>query len=262
MTLPSEIDWLKANSDMRGLPSHRQDKSGERCFRFSKKLAPINSIYPTCSSGHVPLETALNLLLYIEREEDYYPWFTMYEKTSSIIKNFSSNSYYREFTDVIDKVMMPYLNKLGWDDSGDSKTREIRILLTSLAAEMGFKEQIGWMMTAYWKIFGSSKKAHPLLEKHVYKYAVRYGGQEVWNHVMSIFTSTNASTSESELFLKALTYSTNHSNINRLLERSLNDDFMQVTQFLVLLKLIGEEPSTNKLGWLFVKTKWKEIVKK
>ncbi|ESN97940.1 hypothetical protein HELRODRAFT_177605 [Helobdella robusta] len=161
----------------------------------------------------------LELCLYMEKEEDFPPWSMMLNSISSILDLFSSNPHYDKLKEFLKKIMSPMLTKLGLNDEGTVDRKDLRYEVKALAVKLGFQEYVDWVKNSFKKAVNGTKLIveHELL---VYRYAVRYGGDEEWKYVMDMALRPNASFTQKHLGLEALGYTTDRVKMKKWVLRS------------------------------------------
>ncbi|ESN95738.1 hypothetical protein HELRODRAFT_193509 [Helobdella robusta] len=130
----------------------------------------------------------------------------------------------------------------------------IRNELLPLAFDLGFPEYVKWARDSFQKVKNGSLVLTPNQEPIVLKYAVRYGGEEEWNHVMNLLKTSQ---SRRTVILEALTFTNESSKFNGLLETALSKP--SPGDLHLILRSLKNSPNMAQLQWSFIKNNWSRM---
>ncbi|ESN97951.1 hypothetical protein HELRODRAFT_85035 [Helobdella robusta] len=265
--LPQNVTWLKANSKMSGFYRVNYDDNGWRDLIKQLKLnhsvfTPIDrgnllsDAFFLVRSGHVKLEVALELSLYMEKEESNNPWSMMLNSVRPIYNLLSSNFHYSKFKRYMQKIMTPRLKKLGFNNDGNGNLKATKIGMMTFALELGFQEYVDWAKNSFKKIVNGTKLAQltPDQESMVYKFAVRYGGDEEWNYIMDLALHPNTSIFQKNSLLEALAYTNDDLKFRKFLP--LNETAVEPEGYASILYAIRFNPAHGETQWSFLRANW------
>lgn len=264
--LESDVVWIKANHNTSGVYRVHYDEAGweaiirqlkhdHTVFTPADRANLLSDAFELARSGHLNITTALDMSTYLVNETSYNPWNIMKDCLDEVIDLFDGHPQHALLRNYLEKLATPVLNSLGWEDTGDHVTKLMRSYLLGLAVNQGFKEYVvrareefrGWMK--------SGKKLSPNLKFLVLMGGVKYGGEEEWQFVWDEVIRTNNPSQRMKL-LQALAASTDIVKINRLLEASLNESFVRISECPGVLSAVGMQSSGQILLWRFVRNNW------
>ena len=159
--------------------------------------------------------TALNLTLYLSKEQHFVPW-SIADRVLGFFQKILTTQYKDHFRSYIKLLTKQQFERLKWDDICDDNTKLFRQIIIELACFNDNKKCLEKASQEFdkWK---NGQKLKPNLKGIVLKYGIRQNkdSHENWEFILKKYNQSN-SNDEKLAYLNALANTKNETLIKRL----------------------------------------------
>lgn len=98
----------------------------------------ISDIFSIVQANKLPSHKSFEFIKYLSNENDYLPWYSLFQKLNFIFDMLESTEVYANFRVFMLKLVEPLYTKLSWrDQSTDSwLLRKLRTIIIKLACHL------------------------------------------------------------------------------------------------------------------------------
>jgi len=261
--------FYRVNYDEQGWKDiTKQLKKDHKVFDVKDRAGMINDAFALAQAGRITYATAMDLLLYIENEEDYLPWRAASDAVSYIPDILTSTrpamGYYKSF---MKRMVEKIYNKVGFVMSdGDHLKTYLRGVVLGLACSSSGKVSTDCQNEAVkmFKNYMANPKdpanlVPPNLRSLVYYYGILRGGKEEWDFLFGIYTK-NQIASEKTKLLYGLSAIQEAWMIDRYLSYGLNETIVKSQDASYVFSYVANyNPIGRYHAFNFIEKNWNII---
>ncbi|XP_030856224.1 aminopeptidase N isoform X2 [Strongylocentrotus purpuratus] len=277
-------DWYLANIQQFGF--FRVNYDDENWARLSQQLVQQHEVFPNenraqlindafslARVGRVDYPIALNLTLYMDKENDYIPWEAALGVISYITDMFSRYSGYGPLERYMRKQIDTLYNNLGWmddpvNDAHLTQYNRINAIGTSCRyRNQDCLDQASDLYHEYMEMDVNNtanlpdydiNPITPNLKTTVYCYGIQEGGQEEWDFGWKKFGDTNDAAEQTK-WLYALSCSQSPWILSRYLDYSLDQTYLRKQDSSYVIRYVSQNYIGRSLAWDFLRNEWDTV---
>ncbi|XP_047146431.1 glutamyl aminopeptidase isoform X1 [Hydra vulgaris] len=261
---------IKGNSHQKGFYRVNYDRMGwekiieilkenHTVFDVKDRAGLISDVFAFADSGCLNYWTALDLIDYIDKDNDYLPWAALDEATLTLRKLLSFNEQIsKRFKDFLLKKTSPLFEKYGFRKEENFNKRNLQVLIVSLACESGHPACLknASMLFNMWMNQPNQNPISPDFRDTVYYYGVQNGYEKEWNFLYDRYLHTNTPSETSKL-LHGMAGSKQLWLIDRYLLKSLNNTIVKDQDFGYVINYVANSNAVGQyLSFSFIKEHW------
>eukprot|EP00794_Sanderia_malayensis_P006949 gene6949-7729_t len=228
-------------------------------FSILDRSSLLKDVFTLAEEGVLPSAVAMNMTVYLPKEEDWIPWQYVKYFISNMIMRLPRRSKTRQLLLQYNaNITKPLLEKYGWDEIKDGSLKENFLQETAVTAAMnaGDKQAVDMAKRLFRNWMVNQTRIQPNIAKVVLFYGVRNGGKEEWNRVFTMFSYEVRKTEKAAL-MGALGASKDSWTLTRLLQLSTYSRHIYIVHALQVVAASGE--NGRNIAWNFVKRKWQTL---
>nr|AMO02529.1 aminopeptidase N5 [Tityus serrulatus] len=268
--LPENYNWLKLNVNQTGFYRVMYDNE------MWKSLIGIlqtshTDLYPADRSnllddaltlariGSLKSDLALNLTLYLLKEQDYVPWETALLHFDTLDALMLESPGHLLFQNYMQMLLKPIVKAVRWENEKLHLRNKLRLLVLSASVKYGDSETIEEAKKIFYSLMKKGKKVQPDLRSVVYTVGVKFGTQEEWDFCWKKYQESQIP-SEKRLLLNALGNTRDIWQLSQYLNYSLNRDKIRPQDTISVLATVSHNPAGRLLAWRFVRENWATLL--
>ncbi|XP_049864292.1 endoplasmic reticulum aminopeptidase 1-like isoform X3 [Schistocerca gregaria] len=264
--VPSDVEWIKVNVNQSGFYRVMYEESmwmsiittlheNHTVFSPADRANLIDDAFTLCRAGVLNASIALELSLYLLKEQDYVPWAAALEHFQSWSKRLSETTAYKLFLEYLKHLLGPVTRYVGWEDSGPHLQKLMRSDVLASAILCDVKETVKEATAKFRDWMNNGTHIPPNLREVVYVAGIKYGGVKEWQYCWHKYNSTGVP-SERKLLLKALGVASDPWILQRFLIQSLDRNLVRPQDIKVVLAVVAANPEGRLLAWRHLKAHW------
>ncbi|XP_067138103.1 endoplasmic reticulum aminopeptidase 1-like [Centruroides vittatus] len=268
--LSGNYNWLKLNVNQTGFYRVMYDnemwkslirilQTNHMVFYPADRSNLLDDALTLARVGTLKSDLALNLTLYLLKEQDYVPWNTALLHFGNLNALLFESSGHLLFQNYIQKLLKPVVKTINWENEEQHLRKKLSSLILYVAAEYGDSEIIEEAKKRFYNWMKNDVRVNPDLRNVVYMVGVKFGTQEEWNFCWKKFQESQIP-SEQRLLLNALASSNDIWQLSQYLNYSLNKDMIRPQDTIYVLSRISHNPVGRLLTWRFVRENWSKIL--
>lgn len=275
LILPEAVDWIKFNVGMNGyyIVHYEGDgwdsltgllKGAHTTVSSNDRASLINNAFQLVSIGRLPIEKALDLILYLKNETEIMPVFQGLNELIPMYKLMEKrdmNEVETQFKGFLLKLLRGLIDKQKWADEGSVSERMLRSQLLLLACVRKYQPCVQRAEGYFTEWKESNGKLSLPIDVTLAVFAVGAQSTEGWDFLYSKYQSSLSSTEKSQIEF-ALSTSQDQEKLQWLLDQSFKGDIIKTQEFPHILTLIGRNRVGYPLAWKFLRENWNKIVQK
>ncbi|TSM28089.1 Endoplasmic reticulum aminopeptidase 1 [Bagarius yarrelli] len=273
--LPTEVEWIKFNVDMRGYYVVHYEAQGwellikqlqhdHTVFSGNDRASLIHDIFQLVKMGKVPLDKALSLSLYLKNEteimavtqgfSELVPLYKLMEKRNMTALEHQLKAY-------LVNLFQGLIDTQTWNDEGSVSERILRNYLLLFACVRRYAPCVSIAQDLFlkWKESGGEIRLPADIRLVVYTEGAQT--EEGWDLLMEMYRHTVYPSEKSQI-KAALSYSPLAHKLEWLMDQGLKGDVVKTHELPSLVISVSKNPNAYKLAWNFLRTNWNELVKK
>uniref|UniRef100_A0A8C5B8G9 Aminopeptidase n=1 Tax=Gadus morhua TaxID=8049 RepID=A0A8C5B8G9_GADMO len=273
--LEEEVDWVKFNVDMSGYYMvHYQGQGWSGLTRLlqtnhtalssSDRASLINNVFQLVSVGKVPLDTALELSLYLSREmetlavtqglSELVPIYKLMEKRDMKTLENQMKGY-------IVELLQTLIDQQTWSDSGSVSERVLRSYLLLFACVRNHAPCVEKASRLFhsWKALDGNMSLPSDISLCVFAIGART--PEGWDFLYEMY-GRSPDTSVKSRIKTALSISPLTDKLHILLEESFRGEVLKTQDLPHVVIAVSKNPHGYKLAWDFLRANWPALIKK
>ncbi|KAG9487986.1 hypothetical protein GDO78_007666 [Eleutherodactylus coqui] len=274
LVLSEEVEWIKFNVGMNGYYMvHYEDEGWDALIKLLKenhtaissndRASLIHNAFQLVSIGHLPIDKALSLTMYMTREDRIMPVFQGMDELITVYKLMEK----RDMKEIEERMKAYILNLLHnlidaqtWTDDGSVSERMLRSSLLLFACFRKYQPCVE-KAQKYFNSWKESNGSLSLPRDVVFAvYAVGAQTAEGWDYLFEKYKT--ATTSEMDLIQYALTVTQDQDKLQWLMEETLKGDLIKTQELPQIVVSVGRNRVGHMLAWNFLKTNWHQLIKK
>ncbi|XP_069565580.1 endoplasmic reticulum aminopeptidase 2 [Brachyistius frenatus] len=270
-----EASWVKLNSDMTGYyVVHYEDggwdvmtkllRENHTALSYKDRTHLIHNAFQLVTAGHLPLNKALDLIGYLQRETHTVPllqglgylesFYQIIEKRNELDLTHNLAMYILQFFRAV-------IDQQTWSDSGSVSERRLRSDILSLACHLDDPLCLERARQHFKDWLQSNGTVN--LPTDVAETVYSEGAQDDHGWAALLHTyKISLSGAQKHKILFALTRSRDTNKLQRLLELGLEGKVIRSQDLSTLILMVARNPRGHHLVWNFVKKNWDTLVQK
>lgn len=260
-----QYGFFRVNYDQQGWKNIKNVLMNDHTkFDATDRAGILSDAFALASSGKLTYETALDLLSYIDKEEEYLPWKAASGSISYIpsvlTRTKPALSLYSKY--MLKKVSALYA-KYNFTTQANQKhmDRYLQVLIVSLACANGHKGCLTQASDLFKKFIDSkgTKAIHADFRSMVYYYGVLNGGEKEWNFLYQRYLNNKIATEKTKL-MYGMSAIQEPWMINRYLQMGLNESIVKSQDASYVFSYVSNSNSNGRyMAWNFLKENWSQI---
>ncbi|GAB1605730.1 aminopeptidase N-like, partial [Argonauta hians] len=214
----------------------------------------IDDAWSLARAGMLDIKIALGTLEYLNKEEEWIPWFAASNHLYYVKNMLSRTGAYRDLALFMQRLVTVHYYRIGWDNSGTEHTETfMRQQIISIACHYNVKgcTEEATRQFHLWMEQPDHNEIDPNLRKIVYCTALRHGGATEWDFAYEQYKKSNIA-SEKQNLLVAMSCSQEPWILSRFLERTLDSKEIRRQDALSPFFDVSRNPIGQMLVWDFV----------
>ncbi|KAL2092099.1 hypothetical protein ACEWY4_011897 [Coilia grayii] len=275
LDLDENVDWVKFNSDMNGYYIvHYEGDGWERlsavlrnnftALTHKDRANLIHNAFQLVTAGQLSLNTALNLITYLQSETHNVPLIQglgYLETFYRMVEKRGLSDVTQNVKDFILQFFQGVIDRQTWSDRGSISDRRLRSEVLSLACDLGYPPCLKTAKQFFsdWRTSNGTVS----LPGDVTETVFSIGAQEPegWDFLLGRYT-TCMSEAQKEKILSALATSQDPTKLIRLLYLGMEGQIIKNMELPSLIYGVARNPKGTVLAWNFVKNNWDKLVEK
>ncbi|XP_063051183.1 endoplasmic reticulum aminopeptidase 2 isoform X2 [Engraulis encrasicolus] len=275
LDLDESVEWVKFNSDMNGYYIvHYEGDGWERLSRLLKhnltaltykdRANLIHNAFQLVTAGQLSLNTALDLITYLQSETHNVPLLEglgYLETSYKMVEKRGLSEVTQNVKDFILLFFRGLIDRQEWSDEGSISDRRLRSEVLSMACDLAYSPCLERAKCFFndWKTSNGTLS----LPGDVTETVFSIGAQEPegWDFLLEKYT-TSMSEAQKEKILSALTTSQDPTKLIRLLYLGMEGQIIKTVVLPSLIYTVARNPKGTVLAWNFVKNNWDKLVEK
>ncbi|KAJ6668826.1 hypothetical protein lerEdw1_012312 [Lerista edwardsae] len=234
--------------------------NGHENFSLADRAGFLEDAFSLARAGLLNYTYALNLIRYLEKEEDYIPWHRAVAAVSYIGDMLKDDSIlYPKFQEYFRSLVKPIASHLGWRNDGGHITSLLRVTVQEFACSMGDPDALSNALSLFndW-LNGISPDVN--LRLVVYRYGMENSNSEqAWDYMFEQYQHTTLA-QEKEKLLYGLASVKNVTLLDRYLKRISNTSLIKSQDVFTVLRYISYNSYGKTMAWDWVRLNWEYLV--
>ncbi|XP_064498627.1 leucyl-cystinyl aminopeptidase isoform X1 [Pseudopipra pipra] len=272
--LPEEVEWIKFNVDMNGyyMVHYAEDwktlidllKQNHTALSPKDRANLINNIFSLAGLGRESLETAFELIDYLNKENSTAPLTQALFQLSHIYNLLDKKGEQHLAARVmhrIEHLLGDKIDQQHWTDDGTLSERELRSTLLAFACTHDIRN----CRTTAMEMFEGWMKSNGTvsLPSDVMKtiYTVGAKTSDGWEFLLNMYSSS-VSEAEKSKMIEALASTEDVRKLIWLMQNSLEGEVIRSQELSHIIVTISQSLPGYLLAWDFVKENWEKLTQK
>ncbi|XP_022081852.1 aminopeptidase Ey-like isoform X2 [Acanthaster planci] len=162
------------------------------------RSALIYDAFNLARVGELSQTIALDLTSYLDKEQDFAPWFLVKQSLDYVSENLALENANENFMEYVRNKVTPAYEYIGWDDKGGYDAKLARVEIIGVACKFGNQDCVSrasrlyadWMMTNKTNTMIDSR-----LQEIIFCTAIAAGGQREWDAAYTAYTDPDVESS-------------------------------------------------------------------
>ncbi|XP_022081849.1 putative aminopeptidase-2 isoform X2 [Acanthaster planci] len=262
-------NWLLVNVNERGFYSVNYDErnwallsaqlqTNHMAISIPSRSALIYDAFNLARAGDLSQTKALDLTSYLDKEQDYVPWYTVDRVMDYIGDNLALEDANEDFIEYMRKKVTPMYNYVGWNDEEDHLKRLSRSRAISMACGYGNTDCINKAkeMYANWMDNTTNTVIEANLQSTVFCTAISEGGQSEWDAAFAAYTDSTTISSLKDVLESAMACSKDKAVLQMYLSKVLDTALIRSQDGQSVVSAVASNPAGRALAWNFFVENW------
>lgn len=263
--------WVKGNYGMYGYYRVNYDERNWRAlikqlmdnhtvFSATDRAGLIDDVCYLGRAGKVPQTLALDMTMYLRKEEDYLPWSAALDCLNYIGKRLQSKPIYDKLKKYTVSLLENIVAKLGWKDTGLQLDIYLRELVLNQALAFGHTPTVLNGKSQFENWMYHHKNISVNLKKVIYRAGVQYYGDHEWDYIWEKYLKAEVP-SEKEKLLVTLCRTQDANHLMRLLDEAVKGENIRHQDLSTVIDVVSINANGQILAWRFLQRNWKNLLK-
>ncbi|KAM4834249.1 glutamyl aminopeptidase [Thomomys bottae] len=264
--------FFKINPDHIGY--YRVNYEGETWFQIATKLASnhkefsaadraslIDDAFALARAQIIDYKLALNLTLYLQKEEDFLPWQRVISAVTYIITMFEDDrEIYPNIEEYFRSQVKPIADSLTWEDTGSHITKLLRASVLGFACKMGDTDALNNASQLFQSWIAGNGRIPVNLRLLAYRYGMQTSGNEIsWNYTLAQYQETSLA-QEKEKLLYGLASVKDVTLLARYLELLKDPNIIKSQDVFTVIRYISYNSYGKTMAWNWIQLNWDYLV--
>ncbi|KAK0389115.1 hypothetical protein NLU13_2690 [Sarocladium strictum] len=269
-----DIDFFKLNANHTGIyrtlySPERFEKLGQAArqglLSVEDRAGLVADAGALAMAGNLKTSGLLNLLKGLDTENEFVVWSEISSRAGTVQQTwvFADESIRDALKAFRRSLFSPKAHEIGWtfSDADSHVEQQYKALLFGAAGGAGDEKVVAAAKEMFNKYMAGDKTAlHPNIRRSVFAMALRYGGEEEYEKLLTLYRSSKNS-DERNNCLRVIGASRDPKLIKRTLELLESPDVKDQDIYMPAGSLIGHAEGIEAL-WAYVKDNWDQIYKR
>ncbi|XP_026835049.1 glutamyl aminopeptidase isoform X1 [Drosophila erecta] len=272
ITLPGEASWIKINTNQVGFYRVNYDsnqwselisalKNSRETFSTADRAHLLNDANTLAAAGQLSYSVALDLISYLESEQDYVPWSVGTSALATLRNRVYYTDLYTNFTTYARKLLTPIVEKVTFTVGADHLENRLRIKVLSSASSLGHESSLQQSVTLFnqW-LANPESRPSPDIRDVVYYYGMQQVNTEAaWDQVWKLYLEESDAQEKLKL-MNCLTAVQVPWLLQRYINWAWDESNVRRQDYFTLLGYISTNPVGQSLVWDYVRENWEKLV--
>ena len=240
-------------------------RSDRNRFTAQDRTGFISDQFSFAAAGITSISSALDILIYIRDETDFFPWNQALQHTSFIHSLIEEQTVRKSFGTFVRNITEKMMFRTGWHKPRTANEGSLQLLMIKQACSndpvLRDPQKIteAKMLYESW-MNGTSISVRPSLVPVINDCAIAHGPDMYWEF---LFGKLKEGVGNRDDIMTSLTATTNPIIIRRLLNQSMDEESVIKSQdvpYIVEAIAVRSEKG-RMLCWDFIKNNWSRIIK-
>uniref|UniRef100_A0A5F8AG53 Aminopeptidase n=1 Tax=Macaca mulatta TaxID=9544 RepID=A0A5F8AG53_MACMU len=244
---PDHIGFYRVNYEVATWDSIAAELSlNHKTFSSADRASLIDDAFALARSQLLDYKVALNLTMYLKKEENFLPWQRVISAVTYIISMFEDDKeLYPMIEEYFQGQVKPIADSLGWNDAGDHVTPFLRVRVLAK-----------WDRKVITHIFILPVNLRLL----VYRYGMQNSGNEIsWNYTLEQYQKTSLA-QEKEKLLYGLASVKNVTLLSRYLDLLKDTNLIKTQDVFTVIRYISYNSYGKNMAWNWIQLNWDYLV--
>ncbi|XP_043654704.1 glutamyl aminopeptidase isoform X2 [Drosophila teissieri] len=274
ITLPEEATWIKINTNQVGYyrvnyGSNQWSelisvlKNSRETFTTADRAHLLNDANTLAAAGQLNYSVALDLISYLESEQDYVPWSVGTSALATLRNRVYYTDLYTNFTTYARKLLNPIVEKVTFTVAADHLENRLRIKVLSSACSLGHESSLQQAVTLFNQWLASPEtRPNPDIRDVVYYYGLQQVNTEAaWDQVWKLYLDESDAQEKLKL-MNCLTAVQVPWLLQRYINWAWDESNVRRQDYFTLLGYISTNPVGQSLVWDYVRENWEKLVER
>jgi len=231
-------------------------------FPVTDRAGTVDDVLNLARAGYVTYDLALDLIKFLETEDNYFVWKMALKNFAYLDKELSAQNAYGMFRKYMVKILKPMIQKLGIDveSTTDHIAKYNQLQFINAACHYGDQDTLS-KISKMFKDWMINDKAIPAdLRSTVYYYGVASGSDDEWDFVFKKY-SESSNPSEKGKLQSALSASEKPWILRKWLAYALDPSIVRTQDTVYVVRAVaGSNPVGRYVAWDFVRANWLQLM--
>ncbi|XP_065343747.1 aminopeptidase A-like isoform X1 [Cloeon dipterum] len=224
----------------------------------------IDDVFSLADGQYVEYSLALDLLLYVKKEEDYVPWSTAANKLLKLLPFMRDRPAELNFKKLAKDLVAERYDALTWNAGADEPhlTKRLRSTILNLACSCDNADCLAGAAEPFksW-IADENAKGDVNVRQQMYNFGMQSEGHKDtnWETVWARYLKEKDPQEKLKL-MTSLTYVSSTYHLNLYLERAKNESYVRGQDYFSVLQYMSDNPLGSSIVWNFVRDQWQYLV--
>uniref|UniRef100_A0A2K5MI48 Aminopeptidase n=1 Tax=Cercocebus atys TaxID=9531 RepID=A0A2K5MI48_CERAT len=257
---PDHIGFYRVNYEVATWDSIAAELSlNHKTFSSADRASLIDDAFALARSQLLDYKVALNLTMYLKKEENFLPWQRVISAVTYIISMFEDDKeLYPMIEEYFQGQVKPIADSLGWNDAGDHVTKPwiCVCLLFKVTPQRSLEQLAKWDRKVITHIFILPVNLRLL----VYRYGMQNSGNEIsWNYTLEQYQKTSLA-QEKEKLLYGLASVKNVTLLSRYLDLLKDTNLIKTQDVFTVIRYISYNSYGKNMAWNWIQLNWDYLV--
>ncbi|XP_037945830.1 glutamyl aminopeptidase-like [Teleopsis dalmanni] len=268
-----EIKWIKINVNQVGFyrVNYADNTWHEiiahltatpETFSIADRAHLLNDVFALADANQLSYDIALDMTKYLEKENDFVPWYVAATKLQSLQVSLRYTDAYIDYLAYARNLLDKIYSQVTWEvKEEDHLNNRLRVSVLTAACSLGVPDCLNEAATRFtsWLAIPEDKP-HPDLREIVYYYGMQQiGKQEHWDKMLEIYLKEQDASEKIKLM-----YGLSAVRIPWLLysfiELAEQEKYVRRQDYFTCLQNIATNPIGTPIVWEFVRENWSKLV--
>lgn len=243
----------------------RQLNTDHLAIHVINRAQIIDDAMDLARAGQLSYQTALGVIAYLEKEEEYVPWYSALENLHYLKQMFTRSGNYGALKNYLLSILTPLYNSVGFEDNiSDPHLEQFkRVRALRWACTLEHKDCVENSVALYQKWMHNPTNrsiVSPNLKSTVYCAAIAAGGEEEWNFGWKQYLASNVGSEKSTL-LSSLGCTKKIWILSRYLDMTFTaGSGIRKQDARTAFSSVAMNSVGHYLAWNYVRDKWQNIM--
>ncbi|XP_037846838.2 glutamyl aminopeptidase [Chlorocebus sabaeus] len=259
---PDHIGFYRVNYEVATWDSIAAELSlNHKTFSSADRASLIDDAFALARAQLLDYKVALNLTMYLKKEENFLPWQRVISAVTYIISMFEDDKeLYPMIEEYFQGQVKPIADSLGWNDAGDHVTKLLRSSVLGFACKVGDRDALNNASFLFEQWLNGTVSLPVNLRLLVYRYGMQNSGNEIsWNYTLEQYQKTSLA-QEKEKLLYGLASVKNVTLLSRYLDLLKDTNLIKTQDVFTVIRYISYNSYGKNMAWNWIQLNWDYLV--